>query len=241
MTAHHSLLCELQPYSEVCYNRLTYCTSAERHTWKYHQFWRRDITKRGSLERLLHFLHKSISASVLLKDLRKHARRTKMQSIWSHGECVILVQGSRSRPSGNQNQIFLFFDFSRDLASSGPQTYDWSHSLEPPWVPFSLWKYSFLVPRDGSISQNMCQRVLERWWLRGGGIIWSHCSTALQLLLFEFRKKNERKKKEGLMRTCKGISEERIVTPFYISICLLIFTSPCWVWRCYRPSRPLCI
>lgn len=76
----------------------------------------------------------------------------------------------------------------------------------------------------------------------GGGIIRSRCSTGLQLLLFELKKK---KKKEGLRRTCKGISKEHIVIPFFVTslyVSFLIFRSPCWIEQRYWPlSSSVCL
>ena len=57
--------------------------------------------------------------------------------------------------------------------------------------------------------------------------------------------KKKKKKKKGLWRTCKGISKEHIVIPFFVTslyVSFLIFRCPCWIEQRYWPlSSSVCL
>lgn len=109
--------------------------------------------------------------------------------------------------SYNQNQIFQIYWSLLRLGLEWPLTCDWSLSrLRPHSLSV---KPSSEQPRDGSISQNMCSEQRGR----GGWL-----SAALLYSVFCLNWK-----KEGLMRTCKGISKEHIVIPYLLHLYMSLF------------------
>ena len=83
----------------------------------------------------------------------------------------------------------------------------------------------------------------------GGGVVvvggLSGAAAALVYSFFCLNWKKKKKKKKGLWRTCKGISKEHIVIPFFVTslyVSFLIFRCPCWIEQRYWPlSSSVCL